>query len=130
MTRVEIRVKPTDLAHWKASAKQNGLTLAEYVRRRVNGRPLKAVKKRKPIEEPVEPPCIHGVSWDEECEYCEAEEKADLEAWDQRQAKEQAERERRQEAERLAEASGGRLDGSQRCQRRTGNDGATWRRSW
>jgi hypothetical protein len=43
---LEIRVSEEELAAWKAEAKKNGLTLADYARRRISLRPLKA-KKRK-----------------------------------------------------------------------------------
>lgn len=45
-TTVTFRISRSDLDRWQASADRNGLTLSEYVRRRVNERPLKASKPR------------------------------------------------------------------------------------
>ena len=43
-TTYTMRVLPSDLERWRLSAQRNGLTLPEYIRRRVNERPLKATK--------------------------------------------------------------------------------------
>lgn len=51
-TALSLRVERSDLAKWRASAKKNGLTLTEYVRRRVNERPLRTVKPRYYEPEP------------------------------------------------------------------------------
>ena len=49
---VRIRVGPADLRERKTSAKKNELSLSEYIRRRVNGRPLKARKPKAIAREP------------------------------------------------------------------------------
>lgn len=51
-TALSLCVERSDLAKWRASAKKNGLTLTEYVRRRVNERPLWTVKPRYYEPEP------------------------------------------------------------------------------
>lgn len=43
-TTFHMRILRADLERWKAGAQKNGLTLSEFVRRKVNERPLKAVK--------------------------------------------------------------------------------------
>jgi hypothetical protein len=105
---LKIRLTEREYAAWAAKAEALGVTMSEFVRQRWRsaGKPPKARR-------PAEPRCEHDVAESQECPLCLAVEQAELD----RQAAEaeriaalnekwKVERERRQEAERLAQASG------------------------
>ena len=118
-----LRAAEADYLSWQAEAEKAGITLTEFIRRRVNLRPLTA-RKRKYAEltaereaqeatpepsstalsapEDDEPVCEHGFSANELCRVCDAEEIAEdakeharEAAWQQRLADERQESERR-----------------------------------
>jgi hypothetical protein len=108
--KIEIRLTPKERAAWESKAKDRGVTISEFIRQQCRnaGRPKGAPRR------PVVERCEHGFPLDEPCEARDALEQAEAEqaaAKAERIAAEaarwKAERERRQEAERLAKASGG-----------------------
>ena len=108
----QIRLSEKEWQTWTEKARAAQLTTAEFVRSRLRGagRPKPA---RKPVA-PPEPTCEHNVPESQECYLCIAAEQAELDAQaadEARYAKiweaDEAARQRRQEAEALAKASGG-----------------------
>jgi hypothetical protein len=78
---LHFKCSPKERETYLAKSKANQQTLSDRIRTRLRaaGRP-----GGKPARKPVEPVCEHNVSLREECEYCEAEERAVQEAEDQR----------------------------------------------
>jgi hypothetical protein len=100
---VRLWVCPADLAEWKSQAGKHGLSLSEYIRRRVNLRPLTA-RKPKGSAKQSEPDGVLHMSPGELAELNELE--VDPE-YEERCARIKADLERRSQAKELAQSAGG-----------------------
>jgi hypothetical protein len=95
---VRLRAGRADVKTWEAAARSNGLSLSEYIRRKLNNKPVKAQKRLREVEEAGEL---------EAREHAEKEERERLQRIETTNKAMRARQERFDRAERLARAAGG-----------------------